>query len=374
MFSKHFAILLTAIAFSAASVPAHGQPQVRIGDVTTLSGEHENKLSGLGLVVGLAGTGGTGVMTKRLLVNYAQRMGLRADPATRQLIRQLQEKTNNVSAVTVTAILSPHAKTGQKFDVTVSALDNAKSLSGGTLIATPLEAFGEVYALAAGPVSLNGGDFGGQAAAVTVNHPTVGRVSNGAVVEQEVPSTVFIEGRFRLLLNEPSFENARRIAESINLMAPGTAVIVDPAAVEVRYPAEQFASPHEFVAACQEQLIVPDGPALVVINERTGTIAFGQHVKVSTAGIAHGNLVVTTTINQQVSQPAPFSEGETTVTDEGHVDVAREQGYLSVVNEPATVGDLVASLNALGVTPRDLSIIFQMLKESGALHATIELK
>ncbi len=157
-------------------------------------------------------------------------------------------------------------------------------------------------------------------------------------------------------------------------MAPGTAIIVDPAAVEVRYPSEQFASPHEFVAACQEQLIVPDGPALVVINERTGTIAFGQHVKVSTAGIAHGNLVVTTTTNQQVSQPAPFSEGETTVTEEGNVDVAREQGYLSVVNEPATVGDLVASLNALGVTPRDLSIIFQMLKESGALHATIELK
>jgi flagellar P-ring protein precursor FlgI len=371
---KYVAILTTAIVSAASSVPAHGQPQVRIGDVTTLAGEHENKLSGLGLVVGLAGTGGTGEMTKRLLVNYAQRLGLRADPATRQLIIQLQEKTDNVSAVSVTAILPPHAKAGQKIDVTVSTLDDAESLAGGTLIATPLEAFGEVYALAAGPVSLNGGSFGGQAANVTINHPTVGRVSNGAVVEQEVPSTIFIEGRFRLLLNEPSFENARRVAESINLMAPGAAVILDPAAVEVRYPQEQFASPHEFVAACQEQLIVPDGPALVVINERTGTIAFGQHVKVSTAGIAHGNLYVTTEENQQVSQPGPFSEGETEVVDRTNVDVAQQQGFLNVVNETATVGDLVASLNALGVTPRDLSIIFQMLKETGALHATIELK
>jgi len=374
MRNQHFAILLTVIAFTAASVPVHGQPQVRIGDVTTLAGEQPNKLSGLGLVVGLNGTGGTGIMTKRLLVNYAQSMGLRADPATRQLIRQLQEKTDNVSAVAVTALLPPHTKPGQKIDITVSAMDDAESLDGGTLIATPLVAFGDIYAFASGNISVNGGKFGGQAATVTINHPTVGRIPNGAVVEKEVPSTIFIDGRFQFLLNESSFENARRVAEAINLMAPGSATILDPAAVEVRYSPEQFASPHEFVAACQEQLIVPDGPALVVINERTGTIAIGHHVKVSTVGIAHGNLFVTTVENQQVSQPGAFSDGQTEVVDRTNVDVGREQGSLSVVNEPANVGDLVASLNALGVTPRDLSSIFQVLKEAGALHATIELK
>ena len=356
-------------------VPVHGQPQVRIGDVTQLAGEHQNALTGYGLVTGLAGTGGSGEITKRLVITLAQRLGLRADPQLRQLIRQAQEKTDNVSAVMVSAVLPAHAKAGQQLDVMVSTLDDAESLAGGVLIATPLTGLdNEVYAIASGPVSINGGEFGGDSASVTINHPTTGRIADGGVVEAEVPSTIFRNGSFQLQLRDPSFENARRVAESINLMAPDAATIVDPAMVSVRVPYERFLNPHEFIAACQEQLFVPDGPARVVINERTGTVVIGSNVKVSIVGIAHGNLIVTTVRNEIPSQPAPFSNGETITVEEGHTDVGREPGYLNVVDEPTTVGDLATSLNALGVTPRDLSVIFQMLKEAGALHAALELK
>ena len=370
-----FLLLFTAVTAACLSVPAHGQPQVRIGDVTQVAGEHPNQLVGYGLVTGLAGTGGSGTITKRLVITLIQRLGLRADPRLRQFIRQAQEKTDNVSAVMVTATLPPHAKRGQTIDVLVSTLDDAESLAGGVLISTPLTGVdGEVYALASGPISINGGEFGGNASTVTINHPTTGRISGGAVIENEVPSTIFHEGRFSLHLRDPSFENARRIAEAINLTAPGAASVLDPATVSVIVPYERFSSPHEFVAMCQEQLFVPDGPARVVINERTGTVIVGANVKVSNVAIAHGNLIVTTVENPQVVQPAPFSEGTTEIVPRTEVQAGREQGFLNVVNEPTTVGDLAASLNALGVTPRDLSVIFQMLKENGALHAALELK
>lgn len=345
--------------------------QVRVKDITTLAGEHPNQLVGYGLVTGLNGTGGSSESTKRLAILMLQELGLRADPATRALIQQSQEKTDNLSVVMVTASLPPHARIGQAIDVTVSAFDDAESLNGGVLISTPLTGVdGEVYALAAGPVSTNGGSFGGQAGNVTKNHPTTGRIANGATVEAEVPSTIFQEGQFQLLLRQPEFETATRIADAINRQYPFSALVDSPAVIRVRLqgpPGDEY----RFVSQCRNLMIEPDAVARVVINERTGTIVIGDNVKLTRAAIAHGNIIVSTSEQPLPSQPAPFSQGETVVVPRTEIDVTEEGAMINVIDNTVTVGDLAASLNALGVTPRDLSSIFQMLKASGDLHAEL---
>ncbi|MCR9200967.1 MAG: flagellar basal body P-ring protein FlgI [Planctomycetaceae bacterium] len=345
--------------------------QVRVKDITTLAGEHANQLVGYGLVTGLNGTGGSSESTKRLAILMLQELGLRADPATRALIQQSQEKTDNISVVMVTASLPPHARIGQAIDVTVSAFDDAESLNGGVLISTPLTGVdGEVYALAAGPISTNGGSFGGQAGNVTKNHPTTGRIANGATVEAEVPSTIFQDGQFQLLLRQPEFETATRIADAINRQYPFSALVDSPAVIRVRLqgpPGDEY----RFVSQCRNLMIEPDAVARVVINERTGTIVIGDNVKLTRAAIAHGNIIVSTSEQPLPSQPAPFSQGETVVVPRTEIDVTEEGAMINVIDNTVTVGDLAASLNALGVTPRDLSSIFQMLKASGDLHAEL---
>lgn len=366
-------LLIAVIAIPAAAVPAHGQPEVRIGDITQLSGEQKNRITGLGFVTGLAGTGGTSENTKRAAILLLQRLGLRSAPLQRQLLLQLQEKTDNVSLVIVSAEMPAHAKRGQRIDVMVSTQDDAESLAGGVLVTTPLVGVdGEVYAVAGGPISINGGNFGGNAANVTKNHPTTGRIPGGAVVENEIPSTIFEYDAFHLMLNNPSYETARRVAESINTVVPAAAYVHDPAMVTVRIPPGNVQQPYEFVAICQEQLVIPDDPARVVINERTGTIVVGSSVRLSAVAITQGNLIVTTIENEQVSQPEAFSDGETTTVDRSEVQVTEPGGVVNVVQDTTTVGELAASLNALGVSPRDLSSIFQALKEAGALHAQLE--
>ena len=348
---------------------------VRLKDMTTIAGEHPNDLIGLGVVVGLNGTGGTSDSTKRAAVEVLQKLGLRADPQTRALIQQVREKTDNISVVMVTATLPPHSKPGQKMDVVVSAFDDAESLNGGTLLRTPLKAVdGQVYAIASGNVSINGGSFGGEAATVVKNHPTTARIANGAVIEAEVPTHIIHQGNFHLLLRMPAIETASRIAAAVNSFVPAAAYVADPAMVTVRIP-DQFAfKPFEFIAQCLALTVEPDSPAKVVINERTGTVVFTDTVRLSAVAITHGNLIVTTMESPQVSQPAPFSEGETVVVPRTDVEVSEENRVINVLGQSATVSDLAASLNALGVTPRDLSSIFQMLKEAGALHAELELK
>lgn len=373
--TRNTIIAATLVCACFGSLPAYAEPEVRIRDITQLAGEHPNQLTGLGLVVGLAGTGGKSESTKRLMILLLQNLGVRSDPQLRALIRQAQEKTDNVSVVVVTADLPAHAKPGQQIDVLVSTLDDAESLAGGVLISTPLTGHdNEVYAVASGPISINGGNFGGEAASVVKNHPTTGRVAGGAVVEQEVPSTVFDQGFFRLLLRNPDWETARRVTDAINQFAPSAAQMHDPAMISVLVPSEHALQPHQFVAMCQEQTVIPDAPARVVINERTGTIVVGAKVKLSSVAIAHGNIIVSTVESASVSQPEPFSDGETVTVPQTDVDVTEQQSRLSVVDETVTVGDLAASLNALGVTPRDLSVIFQMLKENGALHAELQVK
>ena len=364
-------LTLTLSTLSAAG----GEPLVRIRDITQIAGEHPNQITGMGLVIGLAGTGGNSQTTKQFALNLLQKMGNRADPGLRENIQRSQEKTDNMSVALVSATLSPHAKNGQRMDVTVSAFDNAKSLTGGFLVATELYgADGEVYVIASGPISLNGGDFGGTAASVTKNHPTTGRIPMGGTVEAEVPCTVFRNGIFELLLRSPHYLTAMNIATAINLYSPGSALVRDPATVAVRLPASAMEDQFRFVAECQELTVTPGSIARVVINERTGTIVIGSDVRLSQVAITHGNLIVSTVETPEVSQPAPFSNGETKIVPRTSVDVTEPGGVINVIDQNVTVGDLAASLNALGVSPRDLSSIFQMLKESGALHAELELK
>lgn len=355
--------------------PMDAYNQVRIKDITQVAGEHPNQLVGYGLVTGLAGTGGTNDTTKRAALNILQRLGLRADPSLRERIQQSRDKTDNLSVVIVNATLPPHAKPGQSIDVLVSAFDDAESLNGGVLISTELTGVdGEVYAIASGPVSINGGNFGGDAAQVVKNHPTSGRIANGAVIEQEVPTTIFSNGTFRLLLRIPEYETSRRIAAAINDAVPGAAYVLDAATVVVAHPPEHQMPPLEFLSRCQQLMVAPDVTARVVINERTGTIVIGERVRLSRVAITHGNLIVTTVESPQVSQPAPFSEGQTAIVPRTDVGVTEERSVVNVMDQTSTVGDLAASLNALGVSPRDLSSIFQALKESGALHAELQLQ
>lgn len=368
-----FLLILACTVLCPAAVSA--QVRVRISDITTLAGEHQNKLTGFGLVIGLANTGGTSPTTKQFALNVLQKLGNRADPIMRENIQRSQEKTNNMSVVMVQAQLAPYVKEGQRIDVTVSAFDNAISLAGGTLVTAELMGVdGEVYAIASGPVSLNGGDFGGTAAKVVKNHPTSGRIPNGATVEREVAVTAIENDCFRLLLNHPEFSTAERISEAINLYSPGSSVVQDPACVIVRIPSNAMASPNRFIGECRQLMVEPGSVARVVINERTGTIVIGHEVKISKAAITHGNLVVSTVETPEVSQPNPFSNGETTTVPRTSVDVNEQGAAISVMEENSTVAELAASLNALGVSPRDLSSIFQALKEAGALHAELELK
>ncbi len=353
---------------------ADAQQKVRIKDITTLKGEHPNRLTALGLVVGLAGTGGSGPTTKQFALNLQQKLGVRADPSLRENIQRSQDKTDNMSVVMVTAELPPHHKPGQRLDVIVSTLDNAKSLQGGLLVETELTGTDNVvYAIAAGPVSTNGGEFGGNAATVTKNHPTTGRVALGAVIENEVPTTIIERDIFQLNLNDPDLATANRMCEAINLFSPRCAVVSDAGSVRVKLPADAIANPLLFVSECQQLLVEPNTVARIVINERTGTIVMGAGVKLSQVAITHGNLIVSTVETPEVSQPAPFSDGETTVVPRTSVDVTEEGAVINVLEQNSTVGELATSLNALGVSPRDLSTILQALKRAGALHAEIEM-
>jgi flagellar P-ring protein precursor FlgI len=368
-------VVFASMVFLSSPSSGRAAPPVRIKDVTQLAGEHPNTLTGLGLVTGLSSTGGSGQITKQLAMTVLQQLGQRADPSLRENIQRSLEKTNNISAVIVRATLPPHAKKGQRLDVVVSTFDDAKSLQGGELLETFLTgADGETYVLASGPISINGGNFGGQAASVVKNHATTGRVAAGGIVEVEVPTRILEGNRFLFLLNHPQFETACRIAKAINLKYPDTAVVLDPASVQICVPDYVTGDPFPFIAECQELTIIPDTMATVIINERTGTIVITENVRMSSIAITHGNLIVSTAESLQVSQPAPLSQGETTTVPSTQVEVTEQQAMVSVFDQSATVRDLAESLNALGVTPRDLSVIFQMLKESGALHAEVELK
>ncbi len=361
--------LLCLLLGLLASVPAAAQ--VRIKDIADIEGIRDNQLVGYGLVVGLNGTGdklNAAVFTRESLVAMLERLGVN----TRDQIAQLD--TKNVAAVMVTANLPPFARTGSRIDIAVSALGDASDLMGGTLLVTPLMAAdGEVYAVAQGALTTAAISAKGAAASVTRGVPTSGRIANGAIVEREVKYALGAQAQVHLALRNPDLTTAERISTAINRAVGGTpAQTLDPRTVALDLRGDDVVAT---LARIEELRVQPDTPAVVVVEESSGTIVMGDNVRISTVAVAQGNLTVRVTETPQVSQPAPFSNGQTVVVPRTSVQVQDGAGNkMGVVPAAPTLRDLVASLNALGVGPRDMISILQSIKAAGALQADLEIR
>lgn len=361
-----FVVLLLILSFFF--VPA--ARGARVKDIASLKGVRFNQLIGYGLVVGLNGTGdGSGTkFTVQTLLNMMERLGIHALPG--------QVKVSNVAAVMVTANLPPFARVGNKMDVLVSSVGDAKSLQGGTLLLTPLRGVdNNVYALAQGPLIVGGFSSSGQAGGgVQKNHPTVARIPGGANIEKEIPFEFGDLGDLVISLYNPDFTTAIRVSKAINAkLESEVAFAADAGTVKVSVP-EAFK--HNLVAlmASLEQVnIAPDSKAKITLDERTGTVVMGENVRISSVAIAHGNLSVQIKENKDVSQPAPFSEGKTVITKDSQVNVTEEERKLILMPEGASLGEVVSALNAIGVSPRDLIAVFQAIKAAGALQAELEI-
>lgn len=340
----------------------------RIKDVAKVQGVRANQLVGYGLVFGLAGTGDSNksINTIQSVVNMLRSFGV--------VIDQKQLQTKNVAAVMISAKLPAYVKSGDTIDVTASSMGDAKSLAGGTLIQTPLRAAnGSVYAVAQGPVTTGGFSAGGTGASVQKNFPTVGLITNGGIVERDVAFQLGAGGQLNLALNRPDFTTASRITEAITQRFGTIATAKDPGTVSISVPAMYGQDLVGFVAAIEELRIKPDEVARVVINERTGTIVMGSNVSIDEVAVAQGGLTIKISKTREVSQPAPFSNGQTVTTPVQTVNAKESNGNLLVLPSTASVGDVVAALNSVGATPRDIITILQAMKAAGALHAEMEL-
>lgn len=340
----------------------------RIKDLAVVEGGRDNQLVGFGLVVGLAGDGDSRLSyTVQSVANTLQRFGINVPSET--------IRGENVAAVMVTADIAAFAKPGGRIDVTVSSIGDATTLQGGVLLQTPLlGADDAVYAVAQGPVvvgGFSGGVAGGGGATVTRNHPTVGKIVGGAIVEREIRTEIVRNNTMRLLLLNPDFTSAARMAEAINQHFPNSSRAVDSSTVAVEVP-ESFAGETVHFAAMIEAITVrPDLAARVVINERTGTIVATSTVRISSVAISHGSLTISIVSDLGVSQPPPFSEGDTVVVPATDVDVHEHSGGFQVLQEEPTIEQVAAALNMLGVTTREMMSIFQAMKAAGALQAEL---
>ncbi len=355
--------LLMMITHPAASTS-------RIKDIAAFEGVRDNLLVGYGLVVGLNGTGDSlrnSAFTQESLTAMLERLGVST--------RGNRLNTKNVAAVMVTATLPPFARQGSRIDATVSALGDAKSLLGGTLLVTPLlGADGEVYAVAQGALAVGGFEAKGQAESVTKGVPTAARIPAGAIVEREVDFSLDQLRELRLALHNPDFTTARRMADVINRrFGTKLARALDPATVELRLP-RNGPGIAPFLAELEQLPVEPDQPARIVIDESAGIIVMGENVRISKVAVSQGNLTVRVTETPQVSQPAPFSQGQTTTVPRSQVRVD-EQGdrKMVVLQSGVTLEQLVDGLNALGVGPRDMIGILQAIRAAGALQAEIEV-
>lgn len=352
-------------------VAAAAQADVRVKDIARIQGVRDNELFGYGIVVGLNGTGdkNTTFFTPQSIASMLQRLGISVNRA--------QLGLKNVAAVMATAKLPPFAKAGSQIDVVVSSLGDASTLQGGTLLLTPLQAAdGQVYAVAQGALSIGGFNVqgGGGGERVQKNHPTVGRIPNGATIEREVPTTLGGNQTLAITLNHPDFTTATRLAAAVNKsLGAGRARALDAASVQVGGVPAEPSRIIELIATLETLTVQPDAVAKVVINEKTGTIIMGANVRISTVAIAHGSLSIQIKEEKQVSQPAPFSQGQTTVVPKSETTVSEEKANLVVVDGGVNIGDLVRALNALGVTPRDMISIMQAIKQAGALQAELEI-
>ncbi len=364
-------VILLCGLFLSATAPATAAPS-RLKDLVMVEGVRENQLVGYGLVVGLNGTGDTlrnAPFTEQSLEAMLVRLGVNTRDAQ-------NVKTDNVAAVMVTADLPPFARQGQRIDVNVAAMGDASDLRGGVLLVTPLMgADGEVYAVAQGPITIAGFSAQGQAGSVTQGVPTSGRISNGAIVEREVPFDFSSLKRVRLALRNPDFTTAERITSAINAaLGVPAARMLDAATVELLRPPSFTGSIAELVTRIEQLRVEPDFPAKVVIDDRSGVIVIGADVRISEVAIAQGNLTIRVMETPQVSQPGALSGGQTTTVPRTNIAVdTDEQRRMAVLDTGVTLQDLVDGLNALGVGPRDIISILQAIKAAGALQAEIEI-
>lgn len=339
----------------------------RLKDIADIEGVRENQLIGYGIVVGLQGTGdkkGT-TFTNQSITNLLERLGVRVESKDLAL--------SNSAAVVVTASLPPFARPGSPLDVTLSSIGDASNLQGGMLLLTPLKgADGKVYAVAQGPISIGGFVVEGGGDTAQKNHPTVGRIPKGATVERAIPFDLFANGQLRVVLREADFMTVTRVQAAINqFMGKDAARAIDSANIVVPLSESTGKSPVHLIAALEQLSVDPDVPARVVVNERTGTIIMGEHVRVATVALAHGNLNITIRSETQVSQPNALAEGQTQTVDNTDVSVAEDAGTLNLVENTVSLKEVVDALNNLGATPRDLMAIFQALKRAGALQAEL---
>ena len=343
----------------------------RIKDLTDVRGSRSNQIRGYGIVTGLNGQGDSRIEYTELgILNALENFGIRADKA---------DKSRNIAAVMVTVDIGPFAKEGTRMDVTVSSIGNADSLQGGILLQTPL--FGPdnkiAYAVAQGPVSVGGmsaGNAGG--ANIQVNHPTVGIVSNGGIVEVEIASTILQGSSIDLLLRSPDSTTAVKMADAINNIFPATSLATDSGLVNVQVPVQYRGQITNFLSAIGNIDVKPDIPARVIINERTGTIVATQNVRISPVAVSNSNITIFLNPTTGVSQPLPFSQGATTILEGENAELIEEIGRFETLDEldpdgTSTVNDLASALNKLGLTTREMTSILQSIKNAGALQAEL---
>lgn len=363
LFAVPFALFLCALF-----VPRTASAE-RLRDLCDVLGARDNQLVGYGVVTGLNGTGddASAPFAAQSLRSLLRRLGVQVD--------NRQVRLRNVAAVVVTATIPPFYRSGSRLDVTVSSMGNARSLQGGVLLQTPLRgADRKTYAVAQGSLVLGGMSAGSGGSSVTENHTNTARVPNGALVEREIPSAFVNKDKITLVLRAPDFQNAQRVAESVNeSLGRGAARPVDGGSVEVTTPASFRGRPVELIAKLGELEMTPVTSARVVINERTGTIVAGGDVRLRPVAIAQGGITISIKETPAVSQPGPLSTGKTEVTKQTDVELAEKTPApaLTYLQGAATLADVAQSLSTFGVTPRELASILQALKTAGALSADV---
>ena len=342
----------------------------RIKDIVNVEGVRDNQLVGYGLVVGLNGTGDgltNSPFTKQSLQAMLERMGVNT-------VGQ-NMRTGNVAAVMVTANLAPFSTQGTRLDVDVASLGDATSLQGGTLLVTPLlGADGEVYAIAQGPIAINGFKAQGNSATIISGVPTTGRIAAGGLIEREIDFKLASQRSLRLALRNPDLTTARRVALSINdFIGKPTATPEDPATVRITLPSGFNGNIVDLLTDIEQLVVDTDLSAKIVIDQNSGIIVMGKDVRVSTVAVSQSNLTVTISENPIASQPAPLSQGQTTVLPRTTINVNQKNSDLPLIPESVTLQQLVDGLNALGISPRDLIAILQAIKATGALQAEIQV-
>jgi len=360
-----WSLLLAALALSGAAQAE------RIKDIAAIQGVRVNQLVGYGLVVGLDGTGDQTTQTPfttQSITNMLMQMGVNLPPGTNMQLK-------NVAAVMVTADLPPFAQAGQGIDITVSSMGNAKSLRGGTLVMTPLKgADGQVYAMAQGNLVVSGAGASANGSKVQVNHLSVGRVPGGATVERSVATVLGASGTINLELMQSDFTTASRVVDAVNArFGKDTARALNGRVIQVKTPVGDDARV-TFLGAIESLDVNPaQAMAKVIINARTGSVVMNQAVMLDPSAVSHGNLSVVINTQPVISQPAPFSRGETVVTAQSQIEIRQQPGEVMLVKGSASLADVVKALNSIGATPQDLLAILQALKASGALHAELEV-